>query len=536
MTSVSPSDVNNLRWEVGRRRTFAIISHPDAGKTTLTEKILLYAGAVDLAGAVRTRGSQRHAVSDWMSMEKQRGISITATALEMEYKGYRINLLDTPGHQDFSEDTYRTLMAVDSAVMVLDSAKGIEPQTKKLFAVCRMRGIPILTFVNKMDHPGRDPLELLDEIERVLGVKAVPMNWPIGESPSFLGVYDLVTRQVLRFQRTAHGQHRAPVEVTGMNDPLLRDLLGNDDYKRLSEEVELLTGVNGLFDRGHYLAGEMTPVFFGSALNNFGVEKFLEAILDLAPAPASCKAEVGTIHPESEVFSGFVFKVQANMDRRHRDSMAFLRVCSGRFQKDMTVQNPRLGQKVRLSRAYRLFAREREPVQEAFPGDVIGIVSPGFFSIGDAVTSGEEIPSVSIPRFPPEHFGVLVNADISRYKQFHKGLLQLEEEGAIQVFHAEDSFRREPIVAAVGELQFDVVLGRLAEEYGVQARIDRLPFTCARWIETNGPGMEELSLFSRATLRCRDRRDRLVVLFLSGWHLEYCRKENPNVDFAEIGR
>jgi len=527
---------DKLHREVARRRTFAIISHPDAGKTTLTEKILLYAGAVDLAGAVRTRGNQHHAVSDWMSMEKQRGISITATALEMEYRGYRINLLDTPGHQDFSEDTYRTLMAVDSAVMVLDSAKGIEPQTEKLFRVCRMRGIPILTFINKMDHPGRDPLGLLDEIERMLGITAVPMNWPIGEAPTFLGVYDLSSRQVLRFQRTAHGQYRAPVEVTGMDDPLLPGLLGDCAYQRLSEEVELLTGVNGLFDRERYLAGEMTPVFFGSALNNFGVEKFLESILDLAPAPASCNAGQGVIDPESEVFSGFVFKVQANMDPRHRDSMAFLRVCSGRFEKDMTVHNPRLGQKVRLSRAYRLFAREREPVQEAFPGDVIGIVSPGLFSIGDTLTNGEEVPSVKIPRFPPEHFGVLINADISRYKQFHKGLLQLEEEGAVQVFHAEDSFRREPIVAAVGELQFDVVLARLWEEYGVQSRIDRLPFTCARWIEAAGPALGKLSLSSRSTRRCRDRQDRLVVLFLAEWHLEYCRKENPNVTFVEFGR
>ncbi|MBE0480425.1 MAG: peptide chain release factor 3 [Dehalococcoidia bacterium] len=526
---------DGLHREVARRRTFAIISHPDAGKTTLTEKILLYAGAVDLAGAVRTRGNQQHAVSDWMTMEKQRGISISATALEMEYQGYRINLLDTPGHQDFSEDTYRTLMAVDSAVMVLDSAKGIEPQTEKLFRVCRMRGIPILTFVNKLDHPGRDPLSLLDEIERILGITAVPMSWPIGEAPSFLGVYDLNRNQVLRFKRTAHGQYRAPVEVTGIGDPSLPAFLGEHAYQKLSEEIELLARVNGSFDRERYLVGDMTPVFFGSALNNFGVETFLEAILDLAPAPASRKATEGEIEPTSEVFSGFVFKVQANIDPRHRDRMAFLRVCSGRFQKDMTVKHPRLGQRVRLSRAYRLFARDREPIEEAFPGDVIGIVSPGLFAIGDTVTTGDMAPCAGIPRFPPEHFGVLINIDIGRYKQFHKGLRQLEEEGTVQVFHAEDSRRREPIVAAVGELQFDVVLTRLSDEYGVKAQINRLPFTCARWVQGERKVLENLSLSSHSTLRCRDRHDRLVVLYLSARHLEYCQKQNPHINFLEIG-
>lgn len=519
--------------EVARRRTFAIISHPDAGKTTLTEKFLLYAGAVELAGSVRARGNQQHTASDWMTMEKQRGISISATALEMEYRGYRINLLDTPGHQDFSEDTYRTLMAVDSAVMVLDSAKGIEPQTEKLFRVCRMRGIPILTFINKLDHPGRDPLALLDEIERMLGIAAVPVNWPIGEGISFLGVYDLQGKQILRFQRTTHGQYRAPVEAAGIDNPALPGLLGEQAYRKLVEEIELLAGAGGAFDRARYLAGEMTPVFFGSALNNFGVEPFLEAILDLAPSPVSRGTEQGIIDPTSEVFHGFVFKVQANIDPRHRDRMAFLRVCSGHFQKDMIVFHPRLGQKIRLSQSFRLFAREREPVDEAFPGDVIGIVSPGLLTIGDTVTNGTPIPFASIPIFPPEHFGVLVNGDISRYKQFHKGLMQLEEEGAVQVFHAEDSHRRKPILAAVGELQFDVVLARLEEEYGVKARIDRLPFTCARWVKADSSALDQMSLSRHATRRCRDRQGRPVILFSSIWDIEYCQKENQGITFSE---
>lgn len=522
---------DGLLREVGRRRTFAIISHPDAGKTTLTEKLLLYTGAVHLAGAVRTRGT----ASDWMTMERQRGISISATVLEMGYKGYRINLLDTPGHQDFSEDTYRTLMAVDSAVMVLDSAKGIEPQTGKLFKVCRMRGIPILTFINKMDHPGRDPLELLDEIERMLGITAVPINWPVGEAPDFLGVYNLQSKQVFLFQRTEHGSYRAPVQTTGIEDPELLKVLGENAYKKLVEDSELLSGVGSTFDRARYLAGELTPVFFGSALNNFGVEPFLEAILDMAPAPAPRETEEGIIDPASDTFSGFVFKVQANIDPRHRDRMAFMRVCSGHFQKDMFVHHPRLGRDVRLSQAFRLFGREREPIEEAFPGDVIGIISPGLFTIGDTVTTGAAIPFARIPRFPPEHFSVLVNTDISRYKQFHKGLEQLEEEGAVQVLYATEINRKEPILAAVGELQFDVVLSRLQDEYGVKARVERLSFTSARWVKADATALDKMSLSRSSTRLCRDRQERLVILFSSTWALEHTQRENPDVTFVEMG-
>lgn len=524
---------DDLQEEAERRRTFAIISHPDAGKTTLSEKLLLYAGAVHLAGAVRTGSNMSSTASDWMTMEKQRGISISATALEMEYKGYRINLLDTPGHQDFSEDTYRTLMAVDSAVMVLDSAKGIEAQTEKLFRVCRMRGIPILTFVNKMDHPGRDPLSLLDEVESVLGLPAAPLNWPIGEGSTFQGVFDLRENKVLLFERTAHGQYRAPVQVTGIDDPALIGLLGNQAHKKLIEDAELLSGVGAVFDRERFLNGQMTPVFFGSALNNFGVEPFLDALLDLAPFPTARETDEGTIDPTSEIFYGFIFKVQANLDPRHRDRMAFFRVCSGRFRKDMVVYHPRLKRNVRLSRAFRLFGREREPIEEAFPGDVIGVISPGLFTIGDTVTTGDPISFATIPRFPPEHFGTLINGDIGRYKQFHKGLTQLEEEGAVQVFYAEDSHRREPVVAAVGELQFDVLLSRLRDEYGAKAQIDRLPFKFARWVNPDRAASDGLSLPARCR-RYRDRGDRLVILFPSAWDLERSRKDNPEGTFADM--
>jgi peptide chain release factor 3 len=521
--------LERLAEEVARRRTFAIISHPDAGKTTLTEKLLLYAGAVEMAGAVRAGKNQRHAASDWMAMEQERGISISASALEMEYRGFRINLLDTPGHQDFSEDTYRTLMVADSAVMVLDSAKGIEAQTEKLFHVCRMRHIPILTFINKLDHPGREPLALLDEIEQTLGIATAPMNWPIGTGSQFQGVYDLSRRQVLHFKRTEHGRTRAPVTLIGVNDAELSVVVGNAGSKELREQVELLSEAGNKFDRGRFLAAELTPVFFGSALNNFGVEPFLEALLELAPAPGA-----QPIEPGDETFSGLVFKIQANMDARHRDRMAFLRVLSGRFERDMAVYHPRLEREVRLTRAYRIFGRQREPIEEAFPGDIVGVINPGIFTIGDTVSTGEPVQPIDIPRFPPERFAVLRNQDVNRYKQFHKGLTQLEEEGAVQVLHAEGGQRREPILAAVGELQFDVVLARLRQEYGVEARIERLPFTCARWIDNRNGAIDRIILRSGA-LRCRDRSGKSVLLFSSTWDVEYFERENPEIVLAEVG-
>jgi peptide chain release factor 3 len=526
---------STLAWEVARHRTFAIISHPDAGKTTLTEKLLLYTGAVDLAGAVRAKSEQRHTTSDWMAMEQERGISVTATALEMEYRGFRINLLDTPGHKDFSEDTYRTLMAVDTAVMVLDAAKGIEPQTEKLFHVCRMRGIPIITFINKMDQEGRDPFDLLDQIERVLGLVATPFNWPIGDGPWFQGVYDLRGDRVLQYERTARGQRRAPVKVSGLHDPALADMLGDEPARTLREHVDLLGAAGNGFDLPAFLRGEITPVYFGSALNNFGLEPFIEGLLELAPPPGPRESDRGMVDPTDEAFTGFVFKIQANMDPKHRDRMAFMRVCSGRFEKDMMVHHPRLGRSIRLSRAFRLFGRDREPIEEAFPGDVIGVVSPGLFAIGDTVTTGEPLRFPGIPRFAPENFGRVFNKDISKYKQFHKGLVQLEEEGAAQLLYAAGDMARRPILAVVGELQFDVVLARLHDEYGVEARIERLPYTCARWVSGSEAALERLGFPRVASVRCEDGRDNPVVLFESPWNLDYCRRENPDLTFSDVG-
>jgi len=524
-----------LGEEVARRRSFAIISHPDAGKTTLTEKLLLYAGAVDLAGAVRTRKHQRHATADWMAMERERGISITSTVLQFDHDGRRFNLLDTPGHQDFSEDTYRTLLAVDSAVMVLDGARGIEAQTHKLFAVCRQRRLPLLTFINKLDQWGCEPLGLLDEIERTLGLRAAPLNWPIGSGPDFQGVYDLASRRVLRFARTDHGAHRAPVTVGDLHDPALTALLGDEAHRRLREEVELLAAAGATFDRAAFLSGAVTPVFFGSALNNFGVEPFLAALRDLAPAPGPRASDRGPIAPTAAAFSGFIFKMQANMDPRHRDRMAFLRVCSGRFEKDMVVHHPRLGRRVRLTRPHRLFARERETVEEAFPGDVVGLVNPGLFAIGDTLCAGEPLQFAAIPHFPPECFGTLRNLDLSRHKQFHKGLTQLEEEGVVQVFFALDGARREPILGAVGELQFDVVTARLAAEYGVATVVDRLPVACARWID----GTPEALATARHELRgghwAADRQQRPVTLFGSARECEYWRARLPEITFRDAG-
>jgi peptide chain release factor 3 len=524
---------DDLRREVARRRTFAIISHPDAGKTTLTEKLLLYAGAIDLAGAVRRRGDQRTATADWMSLEQARGISITASALETEYRGYRINLLDTPGHQDFSEDTYRTLMAVDSVVMVLDRAKGVEARTQSLFQVCRRCGIPVVTFINKMDRLGREPLDLLDEIERVLGMTPVPWNWPIGGGPTFQGVYDLRAQQVLRFDRLDHGSRRVPVFAADLHDQAVVEQFGPLAYAELCQNVELLTGAGAAFDRAKFLAGELTPVFFGSALTNFGVEPFLEALPELAPAPQSRLSDRGPVDPTDAAFSGFIFKIQANMDPRHRDRMAFLRICSGRFRRNLVIHHGGLRRKFRLTQAFRLFGRERDSIEEAYPGDVIGLINPGLFAIGDTLSAGAPRQFAAIPRFPPELFGVLRNRDMVRYKSFVKGLAQLEEEGAIQVLWAADQCLHAPILAAIGELQFDVVVARLAEEYGVDASVERLPFTQARWITGDAPAVNRMRWPTQGTMRCQDREGQPVALFASSWELEYCAKHNPGAYFSE---
>jgi peptide chain release factor 3 len=532
-TPVVAPDV--LRREVARRRTFAIISHPDAGKTTLTEKILLYSGAVELAGSVRARKDQKRTTSDWMAIEQARGISVTSTALQFDYKDHRLNLLDTPGHQDFSEDTYRILMAVDCAIMVLDAAKGIEPQTLKLFKVCRTRKLPILTFINKLDQPGRSPLELLDEIERVLGIAPVARNWPVGQGPDFQGVYDLIGRRVLLFERTRGGAQRAPVQVHGLDDPSLVDVLGAGATELLREEAELVDVAGGAFSREGVLAGEVTPVFFGSALNNFGLETFLDALLDLAPPPQPRSSDRGPIDPADENFTGFVFKIQANMDPRHRDRLAFVRVCSGRYERNMSVLHPRLGRQVRLARALKLFARERETVEEAYAGDVVGLINPGLFAIGDSVCTGPAVEFEALPRFLPERFAMLRNQDGARTKQFDRGIQQLEEEGAILVLQVPGSSGREPILAAVGELQFDVVQSRLQSEYGVATTVRNLPYRCARWANATVDAVVEAVGTGTPNGVAVDPKGRPVVLFASEWDVDYFRRKHPSLELVEQG-
>jgi peptide chain release factor 3 len=521
-----------LATEVARRRTFAIISHPDAGKTTLTEKTLLYAGAIELAGAVRGRKSQRHALSDWMEVERQRGISITSAALEFDLHDCKITLLDTPGHRDFSEDTYRTLLAVDSAVMVIDAAKGIEDQTRKLFEVCRRRGLPILTFVNKLDLPSRDPLELIDEIERVLQIAAAPVNWPIGDGDRFKGVYDLGRHEVLLYERSVGGQRRAPVAATSVTDPRLVTLLGDAACAQLREAVNLLDTAGTRLDRGAYLAATQTPVFFGSALTNFGLEPFLRALTQLAPSPRARLSTHGLIDPTVPDFSGFVFKIQANMNPRHRDRIAFVRVCSGMLSKDMQVVNPRLKTPVRLARPHRFFGRERETVETAVAGDVVGLVNPGRFAIGDTLFAGAPVEYPPIPRFAAEHFGIARLRDI-RFKQFDEGVKQLEEEGLMQVVYPTVG-RREPILGVVGALQLEVVEARLTSEYGVSCEVQRLNYVAARWVAGSDEALRAIELPGQGVLQTVDRQGRPVLLFASSWELDYCQRKNPDLELLAV--
>ena len=525
MPQAESSTQSELEREVSRRRTFAIISHPDAGKTTLTEKLLLYAGAIELAGAVRGRKARKHATSDWMALEQERGISITAAALEFELEGRRMALLDTPGHKDFSEDTYRALIAADSVVMVIDAANGVEGQTRKLFEVCRRHRLPILTFVNKFDRPARDPLELLDDIESTLGIKAAPVNWPIGNAEHFRGVYDLQRRHLLLYEREMQGQYRAPVDVADLDDPHARELIGENTYLHFRESLDVIRVAGTPFDLTEYLAGRQTPVFFGSAMTNFGLEPFLRTLVELAPHPQPRPSDTGVVSPTDERFTGFVFKIQANMDPRHRDRVAFVRVCSGRFTKDMAVSNSRAGKLIRATRAYRFFGRDRETISEAYAGDIIGLVNPGQFAIGDTVHTGAALKFLDIPRFPAEHFGRLRLQD-TRYKQFDEGLKQLEEEGLMQVFYVE-SGRREPIVGVVGALQFDVIVSRLRTEYGVEIAVDPSTFTAARWVADPS---KPLPLLGGATTSAVDRQGRRVLLFANDWEVQYFAKQNPTFE------
>jgi peptide chain release factor 3 len=521
--------------EIAKRRTFAIISHPDAGKTTLTEKLLLYGGAVQLAGSVTARKNQRATTSDWMELEKKRGISISSTVLQFEYDGYRINLLDTPGHKDFSEDTYRVLTAVDSVVMVIDSAKGIEPQTRKLFEVCRQRGVPIFTFMNKCDRPMKNPLELLDELERVLGIGAFPVNWPIGNDFEFQGVYDRQTKLFHLFERIVGGKYRAPVEVGGINDPFIRERLDAETYRRTVEELEMLEIAGHEFDDASVLAGKTTPVFFGSGVNNFGVQLLLDGFLKHSPAPKP-RVMAGTeISPENPAFSGFIFKIQANMDPKHRDRIAFIRVCSGKFERDMTVHHSRSEKKVRLSSSHKIFGNERETVDEAFPGDVIGLVGHDSFGIGDTLTTDPKILYKEIPRFTPEAFSYLHNPNTAKYKQFRQGLDQLLQEGVIQALYLRNSSVKTPLLAAVGPLQFEVVQFRLESEYGAESRLEPASWSVVRWLptETTEEQLDALSLPTGAKL-AYDIGKNPVVLFQNEWSANYFGETNKNMPLSAL--
>ena len=537
MSTDSPACANDparaaLAEAVARRRNFAIISHPDAGKTTLTEKLLLYGGAIQQAGAVKAKGEQRKVTSDWMELEKQRGISITSTVLQFDYGTSTINLLDTPGHQDFSEDTYRTLAAADNAVMLEDAAKGLEPQTRKLFEVCRMRRIPIFTFINKMDRPGREPLELIDEIEKELGLACWPVNWPIGSGDRFRGVIDRRSHEVILFERAERGRQSAEKRLAG-DAPELASLVEPELLEQAFEELELLEGAGADLNLELVHAGELSPVFFGSAMTNFGVRPFLDAFLELAQRPTARTSREGPVDPLRPGFSGFVFKLQANMDPRHRDRVAFVRVCSGHFEKDMTVQHARSGRAIRLSRPQKLFGQDREVVEDAYPGDVIGLNNPGMFAIGDTLYLGPRVEYEGIPCFSPEIFAWLRNPNPSAFKSFRKGVNELREEGAVQVLYDTDASKRDPILAAVGQLQLEVVQYRLENEYGVQTRIEPMEFTVARWVTGGWPALEQVGrIFNCKTVR--DPWDRPVLLFRNGWNLNQLRDDHPELELSAV--
>ncbi len=522
--TLSPQQIER---EVARRRTFAIISHPDAGKTTLTEKLLLYGGAIHLAGSVKSRRAAKHAVSDWMELEKQRGISVTSSVLQFPYHQFAINLLDTPGHADFSEDTYRTLAAADSAVMLVDVAKGVEPQTIKLFKVCAMRKMPIFTFVNKMDRFGRPPLELMEELEEILGIRSCPINWPIGMGRDFKGVYDRLNDEIILFDSEGrHGESILEEQRLSTDDPQAPKLLGTERYEQLLEDIELLDIAGDPFDLDRVRAGELTPLFFGSAMTNFGVRPFLDAFVDMAPAPTEAPQD---IPPTRTDFSGFVFKIQANMNPAHRDRLAFVRITSGVFEKDMQARLLRSDREIKLAYPQQFLASEREVADQAFAGDIIGLYDPGRFRIGDTLFSGDPVPETNIPRFSPEHFAVVEIKDALKRKQLTKGLEQLSEEGTIQVFRQPGLGTLDAVVGAVGILQFEVLKFRLEHEYNVHVELRRLGFEIARWIE----GEVDEDALNRAdyTKVLRDRDDLPLLLFRNNWALNYTQQQYPDARF-----
>ncbi len=523
-----------MEKEISRRRTFAIISHPDAGKTTLTEKVLLYGGAVQLAGSVTARKSQRATTSDWMELERQRGISVSSTVLQFEYRGYCVNLLDTPGHKDFSEDTYRVLTAVDAAVMVIDAGKGIEAQTRKLFEVCRQRRIPIFTFMNKLDRPAREPLGLLDELEQVLGIAAYPVNWPLGDGPAFRGVFDRKGHLVHFFERVPGGEYRAPVSVHGLADPVVREQMAPEAYARVVDELAMLDGAGATFDHRAILSGELTPVFFGSAVNNFGVQLLLDAFLELAPAPRPRSIKKRVIAPHEPAFSGFIFKIQANMDPKHRDRLAFVRVCSGKFERDMTVFHTRTGKKVRLSSSHKLFGRDRETLDQAFAGDVVGLVGHTDFRIGDTLAEDSSLVYREIPRFTPECFAWLQSTSTAQFKRFREGLDELLQEGVVQSFLVKDSVQRVPLLGAVGPLQFEVVQYRMQTEYGAESRLEPAPWKVLRWVAKESTGALDPADLPTGARLASDAAGQTVLLFPDQWSCDFYTQRHPRVSLLAL--
>lgn len=523
------------KQQIERRRTFAIISHPDAGKTTLTEKLLLYGGAINTAGSVKGKKTARHAVSDWMEIEKQRGISVTSSVLQFEYDGFCVNILDTPGHQDFSEDTYRTLMAADAAVMVIDAAKGVETQTKKLFKVCVMRHIPIFTFINKMDREAKDPLDLLQDIEDVLGIDTYPMNWPIGSGRDFKGVYDRDREEILAFEPVQSGVKQVKTMKAKLGDSALDTLIGVDFHSQLSDDVELLQGAGTEFDEAAVLRGALTPVFFGSALTNFGVEPFLEEFLRLTPTPLPRNSSAGEIDPFAPEFSAFVFKIQANMNKAHRDRIAFLRICSGKFEKGMEVYHAQQDKMVKISQPQQMMAEEREIVDEAFAGDILGVFDPGVFAIGDTLLTGKQrFEFEGIPTFAPEHFAHVRQTDTMKRKQFVKGIEQIAQEGAIQIFKEIGGGMEEVIVGAVGTLQFDVLEYRLKNEYNVDIRLQKLPYQHLRWVTSSETDIKYLDLTSDSK-RVEDLKGGKLILFTNYWNVAWAEEHNKGLVLSEFG-
>jgi peptide chain release factor 3 len=511
--------------EIARRRTLAIISHPDAGKTTLTEKLLLYSGAIRSAGNV-TLGKHKATVSDWMDIEKQRGISVSSTAVRVEYDGFLLNILDTPGHQDFSEDTYRTLMAVDSAIMLLDASKGVEEQTIKLFKVCRSRGIPIITFINKMDRPALSPFELLDNVEKVLGITAVPLTWPVGDGSEFRGVYDRSERKFHFFERTVGNAFRAPVMVSDVHDKAIAASLGTDKHAKLIEDIELVETVLPQFSHEEFLAERITPVFFGSAGNNFGVEMFLQRLISLCPPPQGMQSSIGLIEPHAQHFAGFIYKMQANMNKAHRDRIAFFRIIAGKFERGMTVKHSRSGKEAKLNFSFQIFGQDRDLIEEAYPGDVIGLSNPGAFRVGDVLSTGQEFSIPQFPRFAPEVFAKAIPKNGSFSKGFRKGIEQLGEEGVVQIF-SDAQGSPIPFIAVVGELQLQVFQARMEAEYNEIITLERLPFTRTRWL---GSAVEPAS--STLTFAF-DEHGRKVVLFRNDWEMNYHAQQTKGLILLE---